>query len=115
MTALGDPFATDERRALRGLVRDFTVREVLPHLDEWEHTGDVPRALHAKAAAAGILGVGFSEDVGGSGGNAVDNAIVTEEIILSGGSSGLCAALFTHGIAVPHMARSGNEDLIARF
>src|SRR5436190_2439880 len=110
-----DPFETAERRALRALVRDFTEREVVPHLGEWESTGDVPRELHKKAAAAGILGVGFPEEVGGSGGYVTVVSIVTEEVIQSGGSSGLCAALFTYGIAVPHMARSGNADLIDRF
>jgi acyl-CoA dehydrogenase len=41
--------------------------------------------------------------------------VVTEELIQAGGSSGLIAALFTHGIALPHMIASGNPDLIERF
>jgi len=110
-----DVFDTDERRALRSLVRDFTEREVVPYLEDWEQSGDVPRELHKRAAAAGILGIAFPEDVGGGGGSVIDAAIVTEAIIGSGGSSGLCAALFTHGIAVPHIARSGDAALIDRF
>lgn len=110
-----NPFDEPERRALRALVHDFTEREIVPHLDDWEHIGEVPRELHKKAAAAGLLGVGFPEEVGGQGGDGIDASIVTEEIIQSGGSSGMCAALLTHGIALPHIAKSGNVDLIERF
>ncbi|MBM7491377.1 acyl-CoA dehydrogenase [Micromonospora luteifusca] len=105
---------TPERRQLRELTRAFVTREVLPHLDDWERAGEVPRALHATAAKLGLLGIGFPESVGGSGGDLLDSIIVTEELIRSGGSSGLVAALFTHGIALPHMvaaagARSGGS------
>ncbi|WFE62728.1 acyl-CoA dehydrogenase family protein [Micromonospora sp. WMMD714] len=94
---------TPERRQLRELTRAFVTREVLPHLADWERAGEVPRALHATAAKIGLLGVGFPESVGGSGGDLLDAIVVTEEIIRSGGSSGLVAALFTHGIALPHI------------
>ncbi|MEV1329589.1 acyl-CoA dehydrogenase family protein [Micromonospora costi] len=94
---------TPERRQLRELTRTFVTREVLPHLDDWERAGEVPRSLHETAAKIGLLGIGFPESVGGSGGDLLDTIIVTEEIIRSGGSSGLVAALFTHGIALPHI------------
>ncbi|MFJ6196106.1 acyl-CoA dehydrogenase family protein [Micromonospora sp. NPDC092111] len=94
---------TPERRQLRELTRAFVTREVLPHLADWERAGEVPRELHAIAAKLGLLGIGFPEAVGGSGGNLLDSIVVTEEIIRSGGSSGLVAALFTHGIALPHI------------
>ena len=32
------------------------IEEIVPNLAEWESTGDVPRELHKKAAAAGIMG-----------------------------------------------------------
>ncbi|MEU1605378.1 acyl-CoA dehydrogenase family protein [Micromonospora matsumotoense] len=94
---------TPERRQLRELTRAFVTREVLPHLADWERAGEVPRTLHATAAKIGLLGIGFPESVGGSGGDLLDSIVVTEEIIRSGGSSGLIAALFTHGIALPHI------------
>ncbi|MEU4400346.1 acyl-CoA dehydrogenase family protein [Micromonospora orduensis] len=107
---------TPERRQLRELTRAFVTREVLPHLDGWERAGEVPRALHETAAKLGLLGIGFPESVGGSGGDLLDSIIVTEEVIRSGGSSGLIAALFTHGIALPHMvAAAGDDHLIRRY
>jgi acyl-CoA dehydrogenase len=100
---------------LRDLVRTFTEREIVPYLDAWERAGEVPRDLHANAAKLGLLGVGYPEAVGGSGGDLIDSITVTEQIILSGGSSGLIAALFTHGIALPHIIASGDAQLIDRY
>jgi acyl-CoA dehydrogenase len=110
-----DPFATPERRDLRALARAFVERDVLPHLDEWEERGDLPRSLHERAAGAGLLGVGFPEEVGGSGGTLVDAMVVTEEILQAGGSGGLVAGLFTHGIACPHIVAAGDAGQVERF
>lgn len=109
------PWETTERRAVRDLVRRFVDVEVRPHLDEWERAGEIPRSLHEKAAAAGLLGIGFAEELGGSGGDLRDVIVLTEEIIQAGGSSGVVAALFTHGIALPHLVATGNPDLAERF
>ncbi|MFD4205221.1 acyl-CoA dehydrogenase family protein [Micromonospora tulbaghiae] len=111
MTIVDSP----ERRQLRELTRSFVTREVLPHLSDWERAGEVPRSLHETAAKIGLLGIGFPESVGGSGGDLLDSMVVTEEIIRSGGSSGLVAALFTHGIALPHMVGTQDEALIEKY
>jgi len=105
----------DHQDALRKTVRAFTEREIVPHLDEWEQAGEVPRDLHAAAAKLGLLGVGFPEDVGGAGGDYTDVVAMTEAFCEAGASSGLLAALFTSGIAVPHMAAVGDESLVDRF
>jgi acyl-CoA dehydrogenase len=106
---------TEERIALRKVVRDFTEREIDPHLAQWEADGEVPRSLHKAAAAAGLLGTAFPEEVGGQGGTTIDNTIVSEEMLYAGGSSGLLSALFTHGIACPHIAQAGDPALIDKY
>jgi acyl-CoA dehydrogenase len=103
-----------ERRALRESVRRFTEREVVPHLAQWERDGELPLDLHRAAAKAGLLGVSFPEAVGGGGGGPIESFIVAEELIQSGGSSGVLASLMTHGIGLPHILASGNADLIDR-
>jgi acyl-CoA dehydrogenase len=90
-------------------------REVLPGLDQWERAGELPRSLHERAAAAGLLGVGFPEEVGGGGGDILDTIVVTEEVLLAGGSGGLVASLFTHGIALPHIVAAGDPGQVDRF
>ena len=105
---------TEERRALRASARRFTEAEVVPNLAAWEDAGALPRELHRKAAAADLLGVGFPEEVGGSGGTPIDSLLIAEEIIQAGGSSGLVASLFTHGIGLPHLVEAGDPELIDR-
>lgn len=104
-----------EREALRESVTRFTRDKITDQLAGWEDEGMLPRQLHLDAAAAGLLGVGFAEDVGGQGGDAIDNTVMCEAIIGAGGSSGLVSGLLTHGIALPHIIASGNADLIDRY
>jgi acyl-CoA dehydrogenase len=112
---VSDPWTTPERLALRESAAGFVHRHVVPGLAAWEEAGEVPRALHREAAAAGLLGIGIPEDVGGQGGDLVDVVTMMEAMVEAGVSSGLLAALFTHAIALPHIVASGNTDLIDRF
>ena len=105
----------NERSEVRDLAARFTLAEIVPHLADWERAGEIPRDLHAAAAKIGLLGIGFPEEVGGSGGDLLDSITVTEAIIENGGSSGLCAALFTHGIALPHLVAAGDAGQIDRY
>jgi len=105
----------DTRADLVALGAEFARREVVPHLQEWEDAGEVPRSLHVAAAKQGLLGVGFAEEVGGSGGTLADTVALTEGMLAEGASSGLLAALFTHGIALPHIAGHGSAELIDRY
>lgn len=106
---------TEERAALAATVRDFTAEQIAPNLHQWEREGELPRELHKRAAAIGLLGIGYDESVGGSGGDLGDVCVVTEAVLDGGGSGGVIAGLLTHGIAIPHIIDSGNEDLIDRW
>jgi acyl-CoA dehydrogenase len=104
---------TPERVQLRAVVRRFVEQEVVPNLAAWEEDGLLPRSLHRAAAAAGLLGIGFPEEVGGCGGDTIDVSVVTEEVLLAGGSSGLIASLFTHGIGLPHVVEHADPAQLA--
>ena len=108
-------FWTEEQAALMESARAFVRAEVVPHLQAWEDAGSVPRQLHAKAAKLGLLGLGVAEELGGAGGTFLDALAVTEAFTEAGASSGLLAALFTSGIALPHIVASGNADLVDRY
>ena len=112
---MNDPFNTPKRRALRKTCSRFVQNEIIPHLGDWEQAGEIPRELHKAAAAAGLLGVGFPEDAGGCGGDAVDTAVIAEAFIASGASSGLVTALFTHDITLLCIASAGSAELVDRF
>jgi acyl-CoA dehydrogenase len=108
-------WTTPERDQLRKTVRAFAEREVLPNVDEWEKSGELPRELHRKAGDAGLLGAGLPESVGGGGGDGADSVIICEEMHYAGSPGGVFASLFTCGIAVPHMIASGDEGLIDTY
>lgn len=106
---------TPERLALRETVRGFVNQEILPHLTQWERDGEIPRELHRKAGALGLLGASAPESAGGEGGDAVDSIVICEEMHQAGASGGLFASLFTCGIAVPHLIAAGDETQIEKW
>ncbi len=110
-----DRWTTDERLALRALCRQVVAKEITPHVQEWEREGMLPRSLHKTFAEAGLLGVSFPTEVGGGGGDAIDAAILAEEVMYGGGSGGIIASLFTHGIAIPHITKHGSPELVDRY
>ncbi|HEX6919291.1 MAG TPA: acyl-CoA dehydrogenase family protein [Actinomycetes bacterium] len=110
-----DLFDTPERRMLRATVHRFVEREVRPHLDDWERAGEVPRSVHAAAARAGLLGLTFPTAVGGQGGDLLDLVVLVEELLYAGGSGGVVAALFTGGIALPHIVSAGTPEQVDRW
>ncbi|MQA14560.1 MAG: acyl-CoA dehydrogenase [Pseudonocardiaceae bacterium] len=112
---MSDPFDTPERQELRATVRKFVETEVVPHLEEWERAGELPRELHRRAGQLGLLGVAFPGAVGGGGGDLADSITVVEAIHEAGGSGGLIASLLTCGIAVPHIVDAGVAEQIDRW
>jgi acyl-CoA dehydrogenase len=105
----------EEQLALQETTRRFVEREVAPHLQEWEDGEDTPRSLHVAAAKVGLLGLAFPEEVGGQGGSLADSTAMQEAFFEAGASSGLMAALFTHGIALPHIAAHGSAALVDAY
>ncbi|WP_037262303.1 acyl-CoA dehydrogenase family protein [Kibdelosporangium aridum] len=110
-----DVLGTPERDALRQTVRRFMAAEVLPHQDEWERAGELPRELHRKAGDLGLLGVAFPEEAGGGGGDYLDGLTVAEEMLYAGAAGGVMASLLTCGIAVPHIVSAGDPEQIERW
>lgn len=110
-----DPFATEERRALAAVAARFVEREVVDRHAGFEQAGRLPRELHRAAADAGLLGIGFPEEVGGSGGSLVDVLVRDEAMMLAGASSGLLSALFTLGISCPHIVQQGTPAQVDRW
>ena len=71
---------TDEHEAFRSVVRDFSRRELAPHVDEWELAGVLPLDAVRAMAELGLFGIVFGEQWGGSGGDFTSLCIAIEEI-----------------------------------
>jgi alkylation response protein AidB-like acyl-CoA dehydrogenase len=57
----------DEHEDFRKTARTFYEREVVPHHDQWERDGIVPRELWTTAGEAGLLCFDVPEAYGGPG------------------------------------------------
>jgi len=104
---------TADHEAFRASVRRFVDREIAPHIEAWEEAASFPRALYAKAAEVGLIGLGFPEAYGGIPGDAVFKIVATEELSRAG-SGGIQAGLMSHSIGLPPIAALGTEELKAR-
>ena len=106
------PWMDDSHQLWRDSVRAFIDKEIMPHVDEWEEAGRIPRDLYPKASAAGLIGLGYAEEFGG-GGQETDafHAIVTSEELARIGAGGVAAALMIHGIGLPPIMAAGSDDM----
>ena len=65
---LRNPIYRPEDEALGDQIIRFFENEIAPHGEAWEEAGGFLRGLYKKAGDAGLLGLGFSEEYGSSGG-----------------------------------------------
>ncbi len=115
-TRLPSPHVTENHEAWRRTVRGFVDREIAPHVNAWDEEGKFPRELHRRAAAIGLLGLGYPEEYGGvKEGVDVFHSIIASEELARAGSGGLIAGLMTHGIGLPPLIALGSDALKARI
>ena len=109
------PYYGESHQALTDSVRRFMQREAAPHVDAWESAGIVPRDFHRKAGEAGLLGIGFPEEYGGtSEGIDIFHKLVLVEETAGPGAGGIQAGLFTHQIAMRPIISVGSEEMRAQ-
>jgi acyl-CoA dehydrogenase len=98
---------SDEHKIFRDSLRKFLDKEVVPHIEEWEEAGIVPRSIWKKMGEQGFLCTSVPEAYGGLGADFLYSVIVTEETTKSG-FSGLTAALHSD-IVVPYITAFASE------
>src|SRR5690606_21775156 len=113
MTAFQDYF-DDAHQLVRDSVTRFVEREILPYIDEWEEAEEFPRALYKKAGDAGILGIGFPEQFGGSHAGDLFAKVAASEELIRCGSTGLVAGLCSLDIGLPPVLKWAKPAIRAR-
>jgi acyl-CoA dehydrogenase len=111
---VASPFYTETHRAWRATLRRWVAREITPNVAAWEEAGEIPRALHAKAAEIGLLQLGYPEEYGGVPSDPF-MAITTTQELARPGAGGIPASLMTHGIGAPPIVAVGSAALKARI
>ena len=109
---LPNPNLTEEHHAWRAQLRRFIDAEIMPFADDWDEAGEIPIELWPKAAAVGLLGLGYPEEFGGVPGDVWFNQIAAEELARVG-AGGINASLMVHGIGLPPVINWGSEAMKA--
>eukprot|EP00457_Paulinella_chromatophora_P006101 gb/GEZN01006119.1/.p1 GENE.gb/GEZN01006119.1/~~gb/GEZN01006119.1/.p1 ORF type:complete len:446 (-),score=98.63 gb/GEZN01006119.1/:323-1660(-) len=117
------PYFTEDHRAFKAKVRSFVETEITPNLDNWIETG-YPPSLHKKFYDAGIGGVGYPVEYGGTlttttttttTANAIKSDIFYELIIIDElarlGGGGVLNQLSINSMALPPILNFGSQDL----
>ena len=99
---------SDEHRIFRQMLRKFLEREVIPHVEQWEEAGIVPRSAWKKMGEQGFLCTAVPEEYGGAGGDFLYSVIVSEEMVKTN-HGGLAAPLHSD-VVVPYIVTFGSEE-----
>ena len=99
---------------VRDSVRRFVEREIIPDIDQWEEAEGFPRELYLKAGAAGILGIGYPEALGGSHEGDLFAKIAASEELMRCGSGGLVAGLGSLDIGLPPIVKWARPEVRER-
>jgi len=91
--------------------RRFAEKEIAPHINDWDEACTFPRELYRKAADAGLLGLGYPEELGGTPAPQALRNAVSVALSRHCGSGGVLASLFSHNIGLPPVLRHGSAAL----
>jgi butyryl-CoA dehydrogenase len=100
---------TEDQKMLQTMVQDFAERELEPIAAQIDEEARFPAESVRKAAELGLMGIGYPEKYGGSGGGAIEQVITFEEV------ARVCAATAVVIIASNELAGHpiyvhGNEE-----
>lgn len=113
---LHEPAILDEDlKMVRTQVRRFVDERIVPHADQWEAAGEIPRQLFRDFGALGFLGMRHPVEYGGGGLGALASVVLGEEL---GRSSygGVASALTVHSdMSIGHIAHRGSHEQKQRW
>jgi acyl-CoA dehydrogenase len=108
-------FDTPEHELLRDQIARFLAREVEPHAEAWERQGMVPREVLRKMGDAGLLGLMYASEHGGSGADAMTNLVFAEGLSQCTFGGFIVTVLVHTDMASPHLHHAGNPVQQARW
>ena len=86
---------TREQELVQQMVREFAVNEVKPIAAEIDETEEFPMENVKKMAKLGMMGIPFSKEVGGAGGDVLSYIIAVEELSKACATTGVILSAHT--------------------
>lgn len=112
---LDETVMTDDHRALRAQIQRFVADRIVPNADQWESAGRVPAEMFRELGDAGLLGLAFPAEYGGSGMDTLASLILNEELGRTG-YGGLTASItVVSDMTALHLVRAGSEEQRRRY
>jgi len=103
-------YFTEEHDFFRKSFQDFLQKEVGPHIETWEKTGNIDRFIWGKMGEMGYFGINYPEAYGGLDLDLFYTVIFLEELQKIN-SGGFAAAMWAHAyLAMTHLAKEGNHE-----
>jgi citronellyl-CoA dehydrogenase len=99
----------EEHRQLRQTVRDWCVKELHPHAQEWEQARLFPREVFDRAAQLGLLGIRVPEEWGGLGLDWWYTVCYAEEMVNCSMAGLTMALLVQSDMATPVIGEIGDS------
>src|SRR5437016_6504355 len=99
----------------RTAIRQFIEREIMPHVEEWEAAGRMPRSIWPRLGELGFLGVEYDEKYGGSGADLRTTMVLHEECARSRSGSFAMAVGVHCDKASPHLYWTGTKALKTKY
>ena len=100
---------SDEHEQLRESIRNFAVKELAPHAEEWEET-TFPDSVFTRMGELGFLGLDKPVEYGGQGGDYYSTLVLAEELV-RGHSGGLTMGVAVQtDMALPPILKFGTEE-----
>jgi alkylation response protein AidB-like acyl-CoA dehydrogenase len=100
---------TEEQEQLKRSVREFTEREIRPHVMEWDEKSEFPLATIKELGKMGLMGVVFPTEFGGAGLGYVEYVTAIEELSRVDGSVGIIVAAH-NSLCSNHIYIAGNDE-----
>lgn len=108
-------YFTEEHDLFRKSLQDFLNKEVVPHIEKWEETGNIDRFIWKKFGDMGFFGINYPEDYGGLNLDLFYTVIFLEELQKIN-SSGFAAAIWAHVyLAMTHLNAEGSEEIKQKY
>ena len=95
--------------------KNFLQKEVVPHIEKWEKTGDIERFIWTKFGEMGYFGLSYPEEYGGLDLDMFYMVIFLEELQKIN-SGGFAAAMWAHVyLAMTHLNKEGDERIKKKY
>ena len=100
---------SENQKIISETIKDFSKREIVPYMNEWDEKQIFPIELFKKIGNLGMMGVLVPEEYGGSGLSYDEYVTIISELSKVCGSIGLSVAAH-NSLCTGHILKFGNED-----